>query len=40
MKPKDGMAIPRQRPKELDPVKRVRQFKEVTFSYNEGKGNS
>ena len=35
MKPKECMAIPRQKPNELDPVERVRHFKEVTFGYDE-----
>jgi len=35
MKPKERMAIPRQKPKELDPKERIRNFKEVTFGYDE-----
>ena len=35
MKPKERMAIPRQLPKELDPAERVKNFKEVTFGYDE-----
>jgi len=29
------MAIPRQQPKELDPAERIKNFKEVTFGYDE-----
>jgi glutamate synthase (NADPH/NADH) small chain len=35
MKPKERMAIPRQYPKELDPVERITNFKEVTAGYDE-----
>lgn len=35
MKPKERMAIPRQMPKELDPVERIKHFKEVTSGYDE-----
>lgn len=35
MKPKERMAIPRQMPKELDPAERVKNFKEVTFGFDE-----
>lgn len=35
MKPKERMAIPRQKPKELDPQERIKNFKEVTFGYDE-----
>jgi glutamate synthase (NADPH/NADH) small chain len=35
MKPKERMAIPRQRPKELDPAERIKHFKEVTAGYDE-----
>jgi glutamate synthase (NADPH/NADH) small chain len=37
MKPKERMAIPRQYPKELTPEERVRNFKEVTFGFDEEK---
>ena len=35
MKPKERMAIPRQMPKELDPQERIKNFKEVTFGFDE-----
>ncbi|MDH3329631.1 MAG: NAD(P)-dependent oxidoreductase [Desulfobulbaceae bacterium] len=35
MKPKERMAIPRQKPKELDPLERIKNFKEVTVGYDE-----
>jgi glutamate synthase (NADPH/NADH) small chain len=35
MKPKERMAISRQKPKELDPAERIKNFKEVTFGYDE-----
>jgi glutamate synthase (NADPH/NADH) small chain len=35
MKPKERMAIPRQMPNELDPAERIKNFKEVTFGYDE-----
>ncbi|MDW7772327.1 MAG: NAD(P)-dependent oxidoreductase [Desulfobulbaceae bacterium] len=35
MKPKERMAIPRQKPKELDPRERIKSFKEVTAGYDE-----
>jgi len=35
MKPKERMAIPRQKPRELDPAERIKNFKEVTCGYDE-----
>ncbi|GAB4345261.1 MAG: NADPH-dependent glutamate synthase [Desulfobulbaceae bacterium] len=35
MKPKERMAIPRQKPEELDPRERITHFKEVTLGYDE-----
>lgn len=35
MKLKERMAIPRQKPKELDPAERIKHFKEVTAGYDE-----
>ncbi|MCL7486849.1 MAG: NAD(P)-dependent oxidoreductase [Desulfobulbaceae bacterium] len=35
MKAKERMAIPRQQPRELDPAERIKNFKEVTFGYDE-----
>jgi glutamate synthase (NADPH) small chain len=35
MKPKERMAIPRQKPKELDPRERIKNFKEVTSGFDE-----
>ncbi|MGW8161973.1 MAG: hypothetical protein ACWGN1_06980 [Desulfobulbales bacterium] len=35
MKPKERMAIPRHKPKELDPQERIKNFKEVTAGYDE-----
>jgi len=35
MKPKERMAIPRQKPNELDPRERIKNFKEVTSGFEE-----
>lgn len=35
MKPKERMAIPRQKPRELDPQERIQNFREVTLGYDE-----